>query len=159
MIQHSQEFERTVGFIRTATGYTELHSQFARNGWQYSTKPQGSRGPASPGNAPGQKRSTPANMFKATPGNVTTRAGADNFSLPNDTTVPIYDARGLDSLDFDAVLPKLAESLPLYTEGEIPYGSFIVVGYTMMIYRANSGNWTLGNNIHWVIVVGIPDHN
>ncbi|KAF6747098.1 hypothetical protein DFP72DRAFT_1075744 [Ephemerocybe angulata] len=158
MIHHNQEFQRTVGFIRMTTGHAALHSQFAHNGWQYSTRAGTSKASSSPGDSPGgKKRSAPAGMFKAAPGDVAQVVASENFSLPSEAQVPVYDARGLDTVDFNSVLPKLADSLPLYTGGEIPYGSFIVVGYTMTIYRANNGNWTLGNNIQWVIIVGIPD--
>ncbi|KAF6755129.1 hypothetical protein DFP72DRAFT_811871 [Ephemerocybe angulata] len=153
MIQHTQEFQRTVGFIRMTTGYASLHSQFARNGWQYSTRAGTSK--ASGGS---ESISVLSPLSSLTLQHRVCVSSISHARLAHlGLTVPVYDARGLDTLDFNSVLPKLAESLPLYTDGEIPYGSFIVVGYTMTVYRANSGNWTLGNNIKWVIIVGIPE--
>lgn len=71
--------------------------------------------------------------------------------------VPVYDARAVPSYDFNANLPRLANTLPAWTEGEIPYGSFVVVGHTLTVYRSQAGNMTLGCNLQWVIVIGTPD--
>ncbi|KAF6741385.1 hypothetical protein DFP72DRAFT_833748 [Ephemerocybe angulata] len=151
---HTQEWERTTGFIRTASGFPQLHAQLARNALQFSSRAQATRSPASPGG----KRAVPANMFRnATGRNATSSTvSTDNFSLANDAIVPVYDARNVASLDLEEVLPRLSQVLPIYTGGEIPYGSFVTVGYTMTIYRSNSGMWTLGCNVLWIIVLGIP---
>ncbi|KAF6748639.1 hypothetical protein DFP72DRAFT_819985 [Ephemerocybe angulata] len=151
VIFHTQEWERTVGFIRTASGYPELSAQLARDALQFSTKPQSSRTPTSPGG------DVPSKMFAKSTQTASSTVAGDNFSLANDATVPVYDARKVKSLDFHAALPNLSKTLPLYTGGEIPQGSFVMVGYTMTIYRANNGNWTLGCNIQWVILIGSPE--
>ncbi|KAF6744186.1 hypothetical protein DFP72DRAFT_1078894 [Ephemerocybe angulata] len=108
------------------------------------------------GEAPPPTRVIPANMFKRSTTAAATRVAADTFSLPNDVEIPVYDAREVVDLDFHRVLPRLAESLPPFA-GEVPLGSFIVVGYTSTVYRAGSGNMTLGCNILWAIVVGTPE--
>ncbi|KAF6744859.1 hypothetical protein DFP72DRAFT_825131, partial [Ephemerocybe angulata] len=155
---HTQEWERTVGFICMASGHSELHAQFSRNALQFSSRANVSRTPNSPGDSPGKgkKRPAPSSMFKSAASGSGSRVSTDSFSLPNDANVPVYDARNLKFLDFNTTLPRLS-TLPAWTGGEIPQGSFIVVGYTMTIYRANNGNLTLGCNIQWVIVVGTPE--
>lgn len=117
-------------------------------------------------------------LFRKTTASGSSRAVSDSFSLPNDVngtfdltrflnlpvefvltglSVPTYDARGMTSIDFNHILPRLAQNvLPPFTEGEIPQGSFVMVGYTTTIYKAANGNWTLGCNIQWVIVIGTP---
>ncbi|KAF6751807.1 hypothetical protein DFP72DRAFT_1070845 [Ephemerocybe angulata] len=160
VIFHTQEWERTIGFIRTASGYPELYAQLSRDALQFSTRSQSTRAPTSPGDTPPKKtRTAPSKLFRKAPqaSNSSNSVAADNFSLPNDAEVPVYDARNAKSLDFHAVLPNLSKALPRYTGGEIPKGSFVMVGYTMTIYRANNGNWTLGCNLQWVIVIGIPE--
>lgn len=77
--------------------------------------------------------------------------------LANFLLVPIYDARGVDAFDFQTDLVRLAEALPAWEGGEVPCGSFAVVGHTLSVYRSQAGNWTLGCNIQWVIVVGVPE--
>lgn len=72
-------------------------------------------------------------------------------------SVPVYDARRARSFDFQNDLRRLATVLPAWSQGEIPFGSFVVVGHTLSVYRANAGNWTLGCNLLWVIVVGTPE--
>ncbi|KAF6741988.1 hypothetical protein DFP72DRAFT_1082846 [Ephemerocybe angulata] len=161
IVLHSQEWQRTIGFISTASGFPYLHGQFALNALQISSRANTNRAPASPDAAPGGEggaREIPADMFvNPEPDNSSTSVGAgDNFSLPNSATIPVYDARNAEALDFEKVLPRLAEELPVYTGGEIPFGSFVLVGYTITIYRANNNNWTLGCNIQWVVIVGIP---
>lgn len=111
-------------------------------------------------------------MFKQSTAAGNSRVASDTFSLPNNVTsssshayfeshllitftVPVYDARGHTSIDFNTVLPNLNSTFPEFGE-EIPQGSFVMVGYTMTIYTANSGNRTLGCNIQWAIVFGCP---
>ncbi|KAJ7169024.1 hypothetical protein C8R46DRAFT_1218391 [Mycena filopes] len=73
--------------------------------------------------------------------------------------VPVYDARKV-VVDFQADLGKLDQILPRFS-GEIPFSSFIVVGYTASSYQgARSGSnekvAQLGCNLLWVIVCGTP---
>lgn len=73
--------------------------------------------------------------------------------------VPVYDARK-KVVNFDTDIDLLDKKLPLFV-GEVPFGSFIVVGYTCSTYQANlSGSNErvahLGCNILWVIVCGTP---
>ncbi|KAJ7664486.1 hypothetical protein DFH06DRAFT_1324037 [Mycena polygramma] len=73
--------------------------------------------------------------------------------------VPVYDARK-KAVNFEVDLPNLSKLLPLFP-GEIPFGSFIVVGYTCTSYMASlSGSNErvahLGCNVLWVVVCGTP---
>ena len=71
--------------------------------------------------------------------------------------VPVYDATNADDFDVENDIGDLEANLPRW-RGEIPYGSFTVVGYTMTAFLSSSREWTLGLNIQWAIVVGIPDN-
>ncbi|KAJ7112266.1 hypothetical protein C8R44DRAFT_632337 [Mycena epipterygia] len=85
----------------------------------------------------------------------------DNLAEPT-PSVPVYDARKV-VVDFDTDLDRLATALPLFV-GEVPFGSFVVIGYTVSVYRAglNGGSEKvphLGCNIMWAIVCGTPVMN
>jgi hypothetical protein len=41
--------------------------------------------------------------------------------------------------------------------GEIPEDSFVVVGYTVAVYKSASGNWSISFNLQWAIILGIPE--
>ncbi|KAJ7161107.1 hypothetical protein C8R46DRAFT_856911, partial [Mycena filopes] len=74
-------------------------------------------------------------------------------------SVPVYDARK-KMIDFSADLDRLAEVLPLFP-GEVPVGSFSVVGYTCSSYAGSvSGSDSkvshLSLNLLWIIVCGTP---
>lgn len=71
----------------------------------------------------------------------------------------MYDARKV-VVDFDADLDHLPQVLPLF-EGEVPFGSFVVVGYTVSAYSASLNSSSekvphIGCNLLWVIVCGTP---
>ncbi|KAJ6630446.1 hypothetical protein B0H10DRAFT_1774734 [Mycena sp. CBHHK59/15] len=75
--------------------------------------------------------------------------------------VPVYDARSV-LLNFKTDLPRLAEMLEPF-QGEIPFGSFVVVGYSATSWNAvptvNSDGVKqphLGCNILWAVVIGTP---
>ena len=69
--------------------------------------------------------------------------------------MPVYDARDAEAFDVNTDLPNLEAKLPRWRE-EIPVGSFVVVGFTMTAFFSSSREWTLGLNIQWAIIVGIP---
>jgi hypothetical protein len=70
--------------------------------------------------------------------------------------VPVYDARTARTLDFTVDLPNIDTILPRF-HSEIPRGSLIVVGHMLTKYWSTKNKgWTLGCNLHWVIVLGIP---
>ncbi|KAJ6462340.1 hypothetical protein C8R47DRAFT_1225489 [Mycena vitilis] len=80
------------------------------------------------------------------------------FVLPF-PTVPVYDARGV-VFDFNSDLARLDTVLPAF-HGEVPFGSFVVVGYTVAGYKASlsaGGERVphMGCNILWAVVCGTP---
>ncbi|KAJ3541029.1 hypothetical protein NMY22_g4059 [Coprinellus aureogranulatus] len=168
VIPHTQEWHRYKGLLRTASGYDTLHAQYSKNALQFTTRPLNrspnngnAKNPDAGNKTKGKGKGLRANkskMFNTARADDTdsNRLSVDNFSLDANATIPIYDARGLPSFDFEANLPRLSEALPPWTGGEIPYGSFVVVGHTIAIYRSKAGNWTLSCNLQWVIVVGTP---
>ncbi|KAJ7019117.1 hypothetical protein C8F04DRAFT_1276642 [Mycena alexandri] len=73
--------------------------------------------------------------------------------------LPVYDARKTP-FKFETDLARIDQILPLYT-GEIPFSSFVVVGYTASTYSAQLGGSGervphLGCNILWAMVCGTP---
>jgi hypothetical protein len=80
-------------------------------------------------------------------------------SALTDAAVPIYNATNT-AFDFTCDLPKLAQKLPLWTAGEIPSGSFVVAGYTVVSYKGKTANNGIqphvGCNLLWVVVCGTP---
>lgn len=40
LVFHTQEWQRSMGFVATVSGHTELHAQFAMNALQISTRPE-----------------------------------------------------------------------------------------------------------------------
>ncbi|KAJ3520697.1 hypothetical protein NMY22_g12638 [Coprinellus aureogranulatus] len=129
---HGYEWDRFCGFVRTGSGFTSLHAQLAKDELQFSTRakpPVKAKEEEDDSPDVKGKRPVPGDLFK-TPSkrtNAYSRAASDNISLPHDAIVPVYDARRLDTIDFNSVLPRLADTLPIYTGGEIPYGSFIQI--------------------------------
>jgi hypothetical protein len=86
------------------------------------------------------------------------------YLLFNRCSVPVYDGRKAH-INFQMDLPKLLsnEYLPFF-EGEIPFGSYVVVGYTVTGWNAvpsvNADKIKhphLGCNIMWAIVLGVRD--
>ncbi|KAJ2914814.1 hypothetical protein MD484_g5619, partial [Candolleomyces efflorescens] len=147
-IFHSQEWERFVGFMCTSFGYDVLHAQLSRDAIQFSTRIKYNRN--------NDTSSTGSSMFSNVRSPSVSNASSsiraptsDNFSLDCDDIVPVYDCRNVD-VDFTQDL--LSMDFPSF-EGEIPKGSFVVVGYTASVYRAQSGKWTITLNLKWAIVL------
>lgn len=78
--------------------------------------------------------------------------------------MPVYDAIGR-TVNFQTDLALLGKpgGMPLF-DGEIPFGSFVVVGYTVSGWNAVPSVNTdkirhphLGCNIMWAIVLGVRD--
>ncbi|KAJ7032301.1 hypothetical protein C8F04DRAFT_1185149 [Mycena alexandri] len=109
-------------------------------------------------------RSVPSRMFSSRspgkPSNTTPyKSDRSKTLLAYNDNVPVYDARKT-VIDFGADLDRLGEVLPLFT-GEVPVGSFTVVGYTCSSYRgtvsgSNDRVAHISLNILWVIVCGTP---
>ncbi|RXW13803.1 hypothetical protein EST38_g12051 [Candolleomyces aberdarensis] len=160
-IYHSQEWEHFTGFTGMAFGHTQLHAQLARDALQFSTRAAFPR--KTENGEAGKLLITLLTVMslirlscRSTRTSAPARVNADNFSLPTDGQIPVYDGRYAENFDFNVDLANISQRLPHFPNSEIPYGSFVVAGYTMSIYRSNAGNWTLACNIQWVIVIGTP---
>jgi hypothetical protein len=69
-------------------------------------------------------------------------------------SVPVYDARDV-AFEFGEDLDRL-DYLPRWT-AEIPVGSFVVVAYTATVFYAEkTRNWTIGLNLQWAMIAGVP---
>ncbi|KAJ7677840.1 hypothetical protein DFH06DRAFT_1316635 [Mycena polygramma] len=115
-------------------------------------------------------RGVPSTMFSSRSPNKKSPNKASSSSVPRrqapvktllafNDTIPVYDARK-KVINFDADLDRLDQVLPLFP-GEIPSGSFTVVGYTVSSYMATISGGSerlphVGCNILWVIVCGTP---
>ncbi|KAJ7723245.1 hypothetical protein B0H16DRAFT_342809 [Mycena metata] len=79
--------------------------------------------------------------------------------LAHNDFLPVFDARKT-VFDINADLGRLAAVLPVFT-GEIPFSSFVLVGYSVSSYASNlSGSSErvphVSCNILWAIVCGTP---
>ena len=73
--------------------------------------------------------------------------------------MPVYDARNTP-FNYETDLGNMQTVLPLFL-GEIPFSSFVVVGYSASRYLAAQSAGAervphLGCNILWAIVCGTP---
>ncbi|KAJ7114753.1 hypothetical protein C8R44DRAFT_880832 [Mycena epipterygia] len=143
-IFHNQEWERFESLMCLVFGETVLRAQIStKHAVSFQTM-------ISPDNLSSSRdandmfnNSAPADMFApvstSSPSKVT--ASPSNYTASRSKTllayndrVPVYDARNV-VVDFDSDLVRLAEVLPPFV-GEIPFGSFVVVGYTCSVYNA-----------------------
>ncbi|KAJ7187201.1 hypothetical protein C8R46DRAFT_1207166 [Mycena filopes] len=111
-------------------------------------------------------RTVPSSMFSspsfaAKPSGTTrtTRSYSSSAKtlLAYNDPVPIYDARKT-IINFETDLGRLGDVLPVFP-GEVPVGSFTVVGYTLSSYMATLSGTSdrvphVGFNILWAIVCG-----
>ena len=67
--------------------------------------------------------------------------------------VPVYDCREIE-IEFSRDLDKLS-TYPRW-EDEIPCDSFLVVGYTVAVFKAASKSMTVSFNIQWIVILGVP---
>ena len=79
------------------------------------------------------------------------------FIYSYDRLVPVYDGRSV-SFTFGKDLSRLRELLPTW-EGEIPVGSFAVVGYTSSTFTNSSSIVSLSCNIQFVVILGTPSND
>ncbi|KAH6880231.1 hypothetical protein BKA70DRAFT_1378236 [Coprinopsis sp. MPI-PUGE-AT-0042] len=157
-IFHSQEWERFVGFIATVFGHERLSAQLAKDAIQFTTRAHFGKGRSLLRRIANFLQVFDATSVKSpsTKGKARaeTSVTADNFSLDFDSEVPVYDARDI-KFDFDEDLARI-DDLPRWDE-EIPYGSFVVVGYTVAVFKSDKNrSWTISLNIQWAMVVGVP---
>ncbi|KAJ7915335.1 hypothetical protein B0H13DRAFT_2455861 [Mycena leptocephala] len=167
-IMHNQEWERAEAVFCLTFGEPLLYAQLTpKNALSFQTM-------MSPTNAaPTQDvedafANAPADMFAPvtpTKSPAKPKSPVKPWTFTSKTLlactdkVPVYDARKT-VIDFATDLERLDRVLPTYI-GEIPTGSFVVVGYTVSSYKAvlSSGGDRvphLGCNIVWAIVCGTP---
>ncbi|KAJ7642478.1 hypothetical protein DFH06DRAFT_1137488 [Mycena polygramma] len=166
---HNQEWERFEALCCLVFGETVMYGQIS------SKKAVAFQTMISPDSSGGTKgdvdhrfdTEAPADMFSPivakTKSQKKPNAPKPKFKsktlLAHNDVVPVYDARK-QVVDFQTDLGRLDEVLPRLS-GEIPFGSFVVVGYTLSSYqgvRSGSSDKVahLGCNIVWAIVCGTP---
>ncbi|KAJ2911706.1 hypothetical protein MD484_g8708, partial [Candolleomyces efflorescens] len=138
---HTQEWDRYLAFGGMATGKKTMWAQYREDALQFTTRPVPETS---------QRRGSASSASV-----LSTPSTPDAFALSTSDIIPVYDAREARTIDFDKDLPNLDSFLPRW-QGEIPYGSFVVVGHTMVVYYSKHKRWTLACNLQWVIVVGVP---
>ncbi|KAJ7705900.1 hypothetical protein B0H16DRAFT_1345948 [Mycena metata] len=158
-IMHNQEWERFESTMCLVFGELVLYAQLSSKhalAFQTMMSAASSSSSVSVGECNTQFANAPSDMFS--PVKATKAPAKNNDSLMH-LSVPVYDARKI-VVNFEADLDRLDKVLPLF-KGEVPFGSFVVVGYTVSSYKAalSSGGEkmpNLGCNILWAIVCGTP---
>ncbi|PPQ82507.1 hypothetical protein CVT24_006384, partial [Panaeolus cyanescens] len=161
LVLHKQEWERLVGFTCMIFNLDVIAAQVAQSALQFAT-----RGDWDPNFVPQQSSNSSSSlhadvddhMFTHTQSPATDPASSstsqnESMSLSANSRISVFDARGTD-FNFQEDMDKLY-SLPRW-EGEIPRGSFVVVGYTLSAYHPNQ-KWNLATNLRWAVVVGVPE--
>ncbi|KAJ7758176.1 hypothetical protein DFH07DRAFT_940365 [Mycena maculata] len=172
-VLHDQDWERLESIVCLVFRETVMYGQINDKALSFQTmiSPDPSKAQEGPGDR--MTRSIPSHMFstrspgkKTTPSKTLSTVTRTKTLLACDDTVssavPIYDARKT-AVNFDADLGRLGQVLPLFP-GEVPSGSFTVVGYTCSSYKGVISGGServanLGCNILWVIVCGTPSLN
>ncbi|KAJ7019099.1 hypothetical protein C8F04DRAFT_1276683 [Mycena alexandri] len=169
-IFHNQDWERFESVVCLVFGedlmYTQINNKKAVSFQTMISPPD--TGSASKDPDAQFNKIAPADMFSpivsSTPSK--SRAGPSKSSpskpktlLAHNDFLPVYDARKT-VVDFNSDLGRLGTVLPVFT-GEIPFSSFVVVGYSVSAYAAklNGGEDKVahvGCNVLWAIVCGTP---
>ncbi|KAJ7115114.1 hypothetical protein C8R43DRAFT_961204 [Mycena crocata] len=166
---HNQEWERFEAYMSLVFGEPLMHAQLSpEKALSFQSMMSPANDTPSRGAAQAFAKNAPAEMFApvaATTSPAKAKVSSKKWTgtiktlLSHDDTVPVYDARRT-VIDWNKDLGRLDEALPRFN-GEVPFASFIVVGYTVSCYNnALSGSTEkvphLGCNLIWVIVVGTP---
>ncbi|KAF9051702.1 hypothetical protein BJ165DRAFT_1524611 [Panaeolus papilionaceus] len=161
VVLHKQEWERLVAFCCMIFNVDVIAAQVAQSALQFSTRsdwdPNVVQGQASTA-TPSPSQNSDDHMFTHSPSSATLTAApsarsSESMALSANANIPIYDARDTN-FNFQNDINEL-HRLPLW-DGEIPRGSFVVVGYTLAAYFPNQ-KWNLATNVRWVVVVGVPE--
>ncbi|KAJ7733303.1 hypothetical protein B0H16DRAFT_1579726 [Mycena metata] len=167
-VMHDQEWERfesaTCLLFHEQVMYTQMTNRAIS--FQTMISPDPRTAPDSSQTDQRQQRSLPSSMFsqpspgkKSGPAQSRSSGSKTKTLLAHSDVVPIYDARRT-VVDFSHDLSRLDELLPIFP-GEIPVGSYTVVGYTLSSYMAVLSGTSdrvphVGCNILWAIVCGTP---
>ncbi|KAJ2928263.1 hypothetical protein H1R20_g8834, partial [Candolleomyces eurysporus] len=130
------EWERWEAFFCMVTGHKHLAAQYGMNAIQASTKSD------------------------FTKGDSTMPIYTDEWTIDSNDKVPVYDARNAPAFDFVAHVSNIKNALPCWpaASSEIPHDSCVAVSYTVSLYLSGSTHeWTLGCNVRWVMVLGVPE--
>ncbi|KAJ7631398.1 hypothetical protein DFH06DRAFT_1140640 [Mycena polygramma] len=167
---HDQDWERWEAILCLVFHERLMFGQFVDKAVSFQTMI--SPDPRNVPDAPVDRntRGVPSAMFSTRSPNKKSpnKASSSSFSrkaptvktlLAYNDPIPVYDARK-KVINFDADLDRLDDVFPLFP-GEIPSGSFTIVGYTVSSYMATISGGSerlphVGCNILWVIVCGTP---
>ncbi|PPR07992.1 hypothetical protein CVT24_002704 [Panaeolus cyanescens] len=158
VVLHKQEWERLVGFCCMVFNVDVIAAQVYQSALQFSTRSDWNPDQAADSAAGNNGPDSDDHMFThmqspATDTSQSSSNAANAMSLSANARIPVFDARGID-FNFQNDIQNLSK-LPRF-EGEIPGGSFVVVGYTLSAYVPNQ-KWNLATNLLWVVVVGVPE--
>ncbi|KAJ7884629.1 hypothetical protein B0H14DRAFT_3432358 [Mycena olivaceomarginata] len=131
VLLHSQDWERWEAFMCMCFWEAFMYTSMSDRAMQFSTvkvkasavKPEREEESDLPLGLLSPSKKKPATASSSL------RPAYKSYSLTPNDTVPVYDARFTD-FNFSTGLPTLDETLPLWTKGQIPCGSFVVVGYS-----------------------------
>ncbi|KAJ7672316.1 hypothetical protein DFH06DRAFT_1319737 [Mycena polygramma] len=166
---HDQDWERWEAILCLVFHERIMYGQFVDKAVSFQTMI--SPDPRNAQDSPPDRntRGVPASMFSSrTPSKKTPTKTSTSVSrgpapvktlLAYNDPIPVYDARKT-VIDFESDLERLDQVLPLFP-GEIPSGSFTIVGYTVASYMATISGGSdrlphIGCNILWAIVCGTP---
>ncbi|KAJ6548900.1 hypothetical protein B0H19DRAFT_1265694 [Mycena capillaripes] len=157
-VLHDQDWERFESILCLVFGESIMYGQVTDKSISFQTmmSPDPSRAEQSNDKS---AQSVPSTMFSARSPSKKVPRYTDKMLLAYNDPIPVYDARKT-VFDFSADLDRLDKVLPLFP-GEVPAGSFTVVGYTCSSYRRAITGSTgqvphVGLNILWLIVFGTP---
>ncbi|KAJ7277025.1 hypothetical protein C8J57DRAFT_1223725 [Mycena rebaudengoi] len=113
------------------------------------------------GNLPGSYQEINKSGVVLSQKGYTRREAVAKIALSFDEDVPIYDGRGVP-MNFKTGLSRVS-TLPLFV-GEIPFGSFVMVAYTVTGWNTIPASMQdsakqphIGCNILWAIVMGVQE--
>ncbi|RXW11200.1 hypothetical protein EST38_g14655 [Candolleomyces aberdarensis] len=157
---HTQEYERTAGCVCTCFGHPKLHAQIYLNRISFETRTEFKQEKGDPSSLKTEPADaspavlSPSVAVSAAAKSATATKAADQFALPFNAEIPVYDARKVE-VDFDKHLDDLS-SFPRW-KGEVPVGSFAVIAYTTgTFYSTTQEGWAVSFNIQWVMLIGVP---
>ncbi|KAJ3532259.1 hypothetical protein NMY22_g7818 [Coprinellus aureogranulatus] len=146
-IFHSQEWERFVSFMCMVFGHDTLQAQLAKDAIQFTTRAQFSAKDPSKATSMFSNIRSPSIVSRTNVAPV--KVTDTSMTLDFDAPIPVYDCRNI-ALDFSEGVGDLS-SYPKWA-GEIPYGSFVVVAYTVAVFRAVSTNLqTISLNLQFLL--------
>ncbi|KAJ6474033.1 hypothetical protein C8R47DRAFT_1144579 [Mycena vitilis] len=162
-VLHDQDWERLESTSCLCFNEQTMYSQITGKAVQFQTMLSPDPRNAPEGTSSRGAPTVPSHMFSASSPKKAPASKSRSFTtktlLAHNDTIPVYDARKT-VVNYSTDLGRLDQVLPLFP-GEIPSGSFTVVGYTMSSYMGLISGGServphLGFNILWAIVCGTP---